>query len=578
LLGLTATPERTDRRHISQVFGQDGVLVMRSLPWFIRNGYLHQVEGVRVELEGGEKEALAVEGEILLTSKDFSKVAQQVLVAYKAELLGKKTLCFVARIEQADQLVEAFNREFGSCCAAAIHSDMDDVTVEAVVGDYVAGKVKVLVSINKLSYGFRAYGTEGIIHTYATNSWTRYAQRTGRALAVQEGEVQRTVTVVDMAWGGFHLFNPMNIPRLFGLADYPEHGRLKPLVAFEERQSSGFALPSKKRQGSAQVPGELRFDLRITAGMNKVVHSLRFGEVLRKLLETKFDFDVLRMAWTVALAPDQLDRYLTGDLPSKRSTVMAIAEAAGEGQAKLLSAWVEDRLEIVSKLFPMPAEAEPEASRLTDLVRRLVVTASEGSVASLIEDRSTYMFVLKIMKGEVLPLTTGQYEKLQDLFYSLAPSLLDKFEAVMRALVRVEIIKNPDNKYLLKLSEQLIDAMDFAVFWEDLDGLTTNSGQPVWNIHVDVDLDREPDCLDSVIQQLELSRETREVLKSLLPNERAVLSRLFGIGGEELSPMELTVLFGYERSESIYQIREKALCKLRHPVRSDRLLYFYNMG
>jgi RNA polymerase primary sigma factor len=71
---------------------------------------------------------------------------------------------------------------------------------------------------------------------------------------------------------------------------------------------------------------------------------------------------------------------------------------------------------------------------------------------------------------------------------------------------------------------------------------------------------------------------TSEVLESLTPRQAIILRMRFGIEmNTDYTLEEVGKQFGFTR-EYIRQIEEKALRKLRHPTRSDRLRSFLETG
>ncbi len=79
---------------------------------------------------------------------------------------------------------------------------------------------------------------------------------------------------------------------------------------------------------------------------------------------------------------------------------------------------------------------------------------------------------------------------------------------------------------------------------------------------------------DDTTMNLNLNETTREVLKSLTPREEKVLKMRFGIGERRNHPLEeIGQDFDVTR-ERIRQIEAKALRKLKHPSRSDKLRSF----
>jgi superfamily II DNA or RNA helicase len=570
LLGLTATPERGDQRHIAQVFGWKSILSMKSVAWFVRNGYLHDVEGIKVDLIPPESIETVENGEILVTTNNFEQYSQSVIDCYERLLSGKKTLIYVARIEHAKILEEAFDKIYGVGYAKALHSQMTDHEVDGVVEAYVAGNVRVMISINKLAYGFRAIGTEGVIHTYMTNSWSRYAQRTGRALAVENGETQRLIRVVDVGWRGQRLYTSMNVPRLFGFAEYPPAGKLRPLEEHAKHTKQ------KLKRGTTRVPADLRMQ-RLRHIRAKIEHRARLALVLRDMLEEGFDYDVLEMSSVMLLRPDKLNNLLAGELPHKRSQVIRMAETLGLEPAVLLDAWVEDKMEVMSLLHPFPQEMGGQERYIVELVRRMVLTAHEGSVNSLVKkDIGIYGLILGILKGKGLPTTPGQYQKIEDLFLRLAPQLLDEFQAAFKdyarsqaesellAMWQGEFKRNGEISYrvrqfpLQKLHENIFDALDFAEPVPDIENMVITEQTP----H-DVSVFRR------------LSGELRNILKTLVPREEYVIRKRFGIEEKEMSYREICGYLdvGYER---IRQVELKALRKLRHPSRTKNLRPYEN--
>jgi RNA polymerase primary sigma factor len=77
-----------------------------------------------------------------------------------------------------------------------------------------------------------------------------------------------------------------------------------------------------------------------------------------------------------------------------------------------------------------------------------------------------------------------------------------------------------------------------------------------------------------VLRLLYLKEQTESVLKTLTPREEKVIKMRFGVGdGSEHTLEEVGQSFAVTR-ERIRQIEAKALRKLRHPSRSERLKSF----
>lgn len=83
-----------------------------------------------------------------------------------------------------------------------------------------------------------------------------------------------------------------------------------------------------------------------------------------------------------------------------------------------------------------------------------------------------------------------------------------------------------------------------------------------------------PISAETAYTEQEFNKTIQDILESLTPREAKTLKLRFGIGIEkEYSLEEVAKIYGLTR-ERIRQIEAKALRKLRHPSRSDRLQVF----
>jgi len=85
---------------------------------------------------------------------------------------------------------------------------------------------------------------------------------------------------------------------------------------------------------------------------------------------------------------------------------------------------------------------------------------------------------------------------------------------------------------------------------------------------------QDSDALDDIIDRELLRRAIRDALMALNEREREVLEMRFGFAdGEEHTLREVGASFGVT-SERIRKIQQKALRRLRHPMRSSALRAF----
>lgn len=86
-------------------------------------------------------------------------------------------------------------------------------------------------------------------------------------------------------------------------------------------------------------------------------------------------------------------------------------------------------------------------------------------------------------------------------------------------------------------------------------------------------------CFKSYAQYLELDSALDEALATVTPREEKVIKMRFGLGNtsSEHTLEEVGLYLGVTR-QRVHQIEYKALRKLRHPSRSQRLKVFLESG
>jgi superfamily II DNA or RNA helicase len=182
LLGVTATPDRTDEEALGQVFGsvafdyevmdaiRDGWLVPVSQQ-MVTVGHL-DLSNVRTtagDLNAGDLASILNDEqtlhEIAGPAIDFSE--------------GKRALVFAATVKQAERLCEIFNRHRAGC-AAFVCGKTDKDERKLILGDFKAGKTQFVVNVGVLTEGFDDDGVEVVVMARPTKSRALYAQMAGR--------------------------------------------------------------------------------------------------------------------------------------------------------------------------------------------------------------------------------------------------------------------------------------------------------------------------------------------------------------------------------------------------------------
>ncbi len=182
LLGVTATPDRTDEEALGQVFGsvafdyevmdaiKDGWLVPVSQQ-MVTVGHLDlsEVRTTAGDLNAGDLSA------IMDDEQTLHEIASPTI-----EICGsKRTLVFAATVKQAERLCEIFNRHREGC-ASFVCGKTDKDERKLILGDFKAGKTQFVVNVGVLTEGFDDDGVEVVVMARPTKSRALYAQMAGR--------------------------------------------------------------------------------------------------------------------------------------------------------------------------------------------------------------------------------------------------------------------------------------------------------------------------------------------------------------------------------------------------------------
>jgi ATP-dependent helicase IRC3 len=194
LLGMTATPRRSDGRSVLGVFGETAFEISRTdledLGYLVPMQYF-TVQGDlrldRVELSGGDFQRAAL-------SRIMDTPVQRALAvkAWLEQGAGKRTIAFCAGVEHAQHLAEDFR-------ALGIASEkIDGKTKERqqLLERFQAGGLQVLTNYGVLTEGFDDPGVACILMARPTTSPLVYTQCIGRGLRCAPGK--SACTIIDL--------------------------------------------------------------------------------------------------------------------------------------------------------------------------------------------------------------------------------------------------------------------------------------------------------------------------------------------------------------------------------------------
>ncbi len=197
LLGLTATPFRSDARHLSEVFPDD-IAYKIDLTDLIKRGILSlpHFEECQTDLvlELTKEEQLKLELEDWIPHDLAIKMAKHklrnalIVKQYNYRKYGQTIVFAINRIHAL--VLKSLFEKAGVKCGVIISRETDDVLEmkqfgeenESVIAAYQEGKIHVLINVNILTEGVDLPKTQSVFLTRPTTSATLMTQMIGRAL------------------------------------------------------------------------------------------------------------------------------------------------------------------------------------------------------------------------------------------------------------------------------------------------------------------------------------------------------------------------------------------------------------
>lgn len=195
ILGLTATPNRHDGKSISDIF--DDCPYQYHIHEAINDGWLANVVVKRHFLENFDISRVSSScGDF--NGKELDDVIQRsgVLAPMARAIFDAtpetKTLVFVGRVRQAQQMSNIFN-SFQDGCSAWICGDTGEEERETTVKQFKASRLRYLLNVGVCTEGFDVRDIGCVAQCSPTKSLTKYIQMMGRGTRPLLG-------VVDDIW------------------------------------------------------------------------------------------------------------------------------------------------------------------------------------------------------------------------------------------------------------------------------------------------------------------------------------------------------------------------------------------
>lgn len=194
LLGVTATPDRGDKKNLGQVF--ESIAYEYSLPEAIKNGYLSKIKAITIPLEIDISNVGSQAGDFKSSELDDALNPYLISIADEMETYCKdrKTIVFLPLIATSQKMTEILNSKGFRC--AEINGNSKDR--KEILSDFHNDKYNVLCNSMLLTEGFDEPSVDCIVCLRPTKVRALYSQIVGRGTRLFDGK--EDLLVLDFLW------------------------------------------------------------------------------------------------------------------------------------------------------------------------------------------------------------------------------------------------------------------------------------------------------------------------------------------------------------------------------------------
>lgn len=191
VVGVTATPDRTDAEALGQVF--DSVAFSYELPQAITDGWLVRPKLFRVKLEHADLSGVHTRAGDLAANEleeqiGAEDVLREIATAILEEAGGRKTLAYTPLVRSAYRLAQILCELAGGPVAKAVDGSTPADERRAILAGHDRGDFRVLCNCMVLTEGYDSPSVSCVAVARPTKSRSLYTQMVGRGLRLSPGK------------------------------------------------------------------------------------------------------------------------------------------------------------------------------------------------------------------------------------------------------------------------------------------------------------------------------------------------------------------------------------------------------
>jgi len=191
VLGLTATPDRHDKKALGKVFNT--VICNLDIKWGIDNGWLVPIKERHIHIESMDiSRVKTVNGD--LNQKELSEIVENHDVLYEVAVklpeiaAGRQGIVYCRTVRQSHLLTEVLKYSYDTPCATISGKIVGDQRTE-MLNSFRTKELQHLLNVGVLIEGVDAPWVEIVVITSPTKSRAKYTQEVGRGTRPLPGGV-----------------------------------------------------------------------------------------------------------------------------------------------------------------------------------------------------------------------------------------------------------------------------------------------------------------------------------------------------------------------------------------------------
>lgn len=188
VIGLTATPARTDGQGLDDIF--EDLVVGPNMAELIRDGYLSDYRiyapPIGIDTSSIKTRAGDFAKDQLAAAVDKPTITGDAVRHYLDYAAGKRAIAFCASVDHSKHVAASFRQ--AGVPAQHFDGETDDRRRERIVEAFTRGEIKVLCNVDLVGEGFDVPACEAAILLRPTQSLILFLQQIGRALRPSPGK------------------------------------------------------------------------------------------------------------------------------------------------------------------------------------------------------------------------------------------------------------------------------------------------------------------------------------------------------------------------------------------------------